>query len=90
MLVVQVRVGGCWPTVRGPSRPDIVIPVNMNLVKLILQNTIHDLPTATTSLSSDPKSLVTLQVYVPATPPVTVSLTVSTLEYVDEGLSVTV
>ena len=45
-------------------------------------------PTDSTSLESDPKSLVTLQLYVPVTP--LGSLTVSTLEYVDEDLSVMV
>ena len=45
-------------------------------------------PTASTSLESDPKSFVTVQMYVPATP--LGSLTVSTLEYVDEDLSVMV
>ena len=45
---------------------------------------------ATISLASDPKSLVTVQIYLPVTPLVAVSLTVSTLEYVEEDLLVTV
>ena len=51
---------------------------------------IMSLPTAMTSLESDPSSLVTVQLYVPATPLGAVSLTVSTLEYVEEDLSVIV
>ena len=51
---------------------------------------VANLPTATTSLETDPSSLVTVQLYVPATPLGAVSLTVSTLEYVEEDLSVIV
>ena len=45
-------------------------------------------PIATTSIESDPRSLVTVQVYVPATP--TASLILRTLEYVEVDLPVTV
>ena len=79
-----------WPTVRGCTRPDSVIPVTKKVSSEIIMflSTATYVPTASTSLESDPKSLVTVQLYVPATP--LGSLTVSTLEYVDEDLSVIV
>ena len=59
-------------------------------MKDILQMLQLSLPTATIPLESDPSSLVTVQLYVPATPLGAVSLTVSTLEYVEEDLLVIV
>ena len=57
---------------------------------MALYTAIVSLPATTIPVESDPSSLVTIQMYVPATPLGTVSLTVSTLEYVEEVPSVTV
>ena len=68
MLLVQVMVAG-WPTVRGDSRPDSVIPVlkdreNIEYYYTCICHTYfsHNSPTAVTLSESEPKSLETVQV----------------------------